>query len=223
MIQVKVSSEIEQVCPRFAGAVVEAQVVNTTFCQPLWDEIHELGERYRATLTTESLKEMASIAATRRVYKACGKDPSRYRPASEALIRRMLQGKELYQIDTLVDLINLASIAFGYSIGGFDASKFVGDTLTLGVGREGEPYEGIGRGLINIAGLPVYRDAEGGVGTPTSDHERTKIQLSTTHLVVLINGYDGDRERVMQNARYIQDLLRRHAQSDGGQAVLFHG
>ena len=223
MIQVKVSSEIEQVCPRFAGAVVEAQVVNTTFCQPLWDEIHELGERYRATLTTESLKKMTSIAATRRVYKACGKDPSRYRPASEALIRRMLQGKELYQIDTLVDLINLASIAFGYSIGGFDASKFVGDTLTLGVGREGEPYEGIGRGLINIAGLPVYRDAEGGVGTPTSDHERTKIQLSTTHLVVLINGYDGDRERVMQNARYIQDLLRRHAQSDGGQAVLFHG
>lgn len=223
MIQVKVSSEIEQVCPRFAGAVVEAQVVNTTFCQPLWNEIHELGERYRATLTTESLKEMMSIAATRRVYKACGKDPSRYRPASEALIRRMLQGKELYQIDTLVDLINLASIAFGYSIGGFDASKFVGDTLTLGVGREGEPYEGIGRGLINIAGLPVYRDAEGGVGTPTSDHERTKIQLSTTHLVVLINGYDGDRERVMQNARYIQDLLRRHAQSDGGQAVLFHG
>ena len=223
MIQVKVSSEIEQVCPRFAGAVVEAQVVNTTFCQPLWDEIHELGERYRATLTTESLKEMTSIAATRRVYKACGKDPSRYRPASEALIRRMLQGKQLYQIDTLVDLINLASIAFGYSIGGFDASKFVGDTLTLGVGREGEPYEGIGRGLINIAGLPVYRDAEGGVGTPTSDHERTKIQLSTTHLVVLINGYDGDRERVMQNARYIQDLLRRHAQSDGGQAVLFHG
>lgn len=223
MIQVKVSSEIEQVCPRFAGAVVEAQVVNTTFCQPLWDEIHELGERYRATLTTESLKEMTSIAATRRVYKACGKDPSRYRPASEALIRRMLQGKELYQIDTLVDLINLASIAFGYSIGGFDASKFVGDTLTLGVGREGEPYEGIGRGLINIAGLPVYRDAEGGVGTPTSDHERTKIQLSTTHLVVLINGYDGDSERVMQNARYIQDLLRRHAQSDGGQAVLFHG
>ena len=219
MIQVKVSSEIEQVCPRFAGAVVEAQVVNTTFCQPLWDEIHELGERYRATLTTESLKEMTSIAATRRVYKACGKDPSRYRPASEALIRRMLQGKELYQIDTLVDLINLASIAFGYSIGGFDASKFVGDTLTLGVGREGEPYEGIGRGLINIAGLPVYRDAEGGVGTPTSDHERTKIQLSTTHLVVLINGYDGDRERVMQNARYIQDLLRRHARCSSSRNV----
>ena len=180
-----------------------------------------MGEQYRQTLTTESLKEMSGIAATRRVYKACGKDPSRYRPASEALIRRMLQGKELYQIDTLVDLINLASIAFGYSIGGFDADQFAGDTLTLGIGREGEPYEGIGRGMINIHGLPVYRDAIGGVGTPTSDHERTKITMSTRHLIVLINGYDGNEERVTANARFIQDLLKKYAHSDGGTYFLY--
>ena len=159
---------------------------------------------------------MPSIEATRRVYRACGKDPSRYRPASEALIRRVLQGKSLYQIDTLVDLINLASIAYGYSIGGFDADKFVGDTLTLGIGRAGEPYEGIGRGIINIEGLPVYRDAEGGVGTPTSDHERTKITLATTHLLVLINGYDGNRERVEANAEFIRQLLQKYGASDGG-------
>ena len=132
-----VSQEIESVCPAFVGAAVEAQVVNTPYSEELWDDIHALEDRFRQELTTESLKDLPSIAATRRVYKACGKDPSRYRPASEQLIRRMLQGKELYQIDTLVDLINLASIAYGYSIGGFDADKFVGDTLTLGVGREG--------------------------------------------------------------------------------------
>ena len=211
-----VSQEIAHVCPQFAGAAVEAYVVNTPYCQPLWDEINALGERLRQQLTTESLKKQPGIAATRRVYKACGKDPSRYRPASEQLIRRMLQGKELYQIDTLVDLVNLASIAYGYSIGGFDADKFVGDTLTLGVGREGEPYEGIGRGMLNIAGLPVYRDAQGGVGTPTSDNERTKMTLETTHLVVLINGYDGDRQRVADNAAFIQSLLRKYCQSDGG-------
>ena len=216
-----VSQEISSVCPEFVGACVEAQVVNTTYCQPLWDEIHEWEEKFRSTLTTESLKELTSIAATRAIYKKCGKDPSRYRPASEALIRRMLQGKELYQIDTLVDLINLASIAYGYSIGGFDASKFVGDTLTLGVGREGEPYEGIGRGMLNIAGLPVYRDAVGGVGTPTSDHERTKMTIDTRHLVVLINGYDGNEARVVENARFIQDLLRRYAQSDGGTVTVY--
>ena len=215
-MKVIVSQEIKSVCPEFVGACVEAEVVNTPYSEELWKEIEALGNKFREELTTESLKEMTSIAATRRVYKLCGKDPSRYRPASEALIRRVLQGKELYQRDTLVDLINLASIAFGYSIGGFDADKFVGDTLTLGIGREGEPYEGIGRGLINIHGLPVYRDAQGGVGTPTSDNERTKMMLATTHLLVLINGYDGDERRVCQNAEYIQELLRKYCQSDGG-------
>ena len=220
-MKIVVSREIESVCPTFVGAAVEAQVTNSSYCEALWDEIHALEDKYRQELTTESLKQLPGIAATRSVYKACGKDPSRYRPASEQLIRRMLQGKELYQIDTLVDLVNLASIAFGYSIGGFDADKFVGDTLTLGVGREGEPYEGIGRGPINIAGLPVYRDAEGGVGTPTSDHERTKMTLSTTHLVVLINGYDSNEERVIANAKFIQELLRRYCQSDGGSITVY--
>lgn len=216
-----VSQEISAVCPDFVGACVEAKVENTPCCEPLWKEIHEVGERMRLNLTTESLKQMTSIAATRAIYKKCGKDPSRYRPASEQLIRRMLQGKELYQIDTLVDLINLASISYGYSIGGFDADKFVGDTLVLGIGREGEPYEGIGRGPLNIAGLPVYRDAQGGVGTPTSDHERTKISLQTTHLVVLINGYDGNEQRVVENARYISQLLRQYAGSDGGSVTIY--
>lgn len=217
-MQIIVSNEIEAVCPGFAGAAVEADVVNTEYSEGLWAEIDALGNEYRATLTTESLKQMPAIEATRRVYKACGKDPSRYRPSSEALIRRMLQGKQLYHIDTLVDLINLASIKYGHSIGGFDASKFVGDTLTLGVGREGEPYEGIGRGPLNIAGLPVYRDAVGGVGTPTSDNERTKIELSTRHTLILVNGYDGDRQHAMACAHYLQELLRRYAQSDGGRA-----
>ena len=221
-MNIVVSSEIESVCPRFVGACVEAQVVNSEYCQPLWDEINALGERYRQTLTTATLKELSGIAATRRVYRACGKDPSRYRPASEALIRRQLTGKSLYQIDTLVDLVNLASIAFGYSIGGFDADKFEGDTLTLGIGHEGEPYEGIGRGMINIAGLPVYRDSKGGVGTPTSDNERTKITLHTTHLVVLINGYDGNEAQVRANAEYIQELIKKYCDSDGGSFFLYH-
>lgn len=220
-MKVIVSNEIERVCTGFVGACVEADVVNTPYCEGLWEEIHALGEHYKATLTTESLKEMSGIAATRRVYKACGKDPSRYRPASEQLIRRMLQGKELYQIDTLVDLINLASIRFGYSIGGFDASKFVGDTLTLGIGRAGEPYEGIGRGMLNIEGLPVYRDAVGGVGTPTSDNERTKITIDTRHLVVLINGYDGNEEQVRANAEFILDLVRRYCQTQEGSYHLY--
>lgn len=220
-MNVVVSQEIEQVCPEFVGACVDAMVVNTPYSEALWQEIDTFCNKFCSELTTESLKEIASIAATRRVYKACGKDPSRYRPASEALIHRVLQGKGLYQLNTLVDLVNLASIVFGYSIGGFDAEKFEGDTLTLGIGREGEPYEGIGRGMLNIQGLPVYRDAKGGVGTPTSDNERTKISEDTSHLVVLINGYDGNEQRVRDNAEYIQNLLRKYCQSDGGTYFIY--
>ena len=205
-MKIIVSKEIESVCPYFVGACVEAQVKNSPYCAELWQEINALGDHYRKVLSTETLKAISGIEATRRVYRACGKDPSRYRPAAESLIRRQLKGKELYQIDTLVDL---------------DADKFEGDTLTLGVGREGEPYEGIGRGMINIAGLPVYRDAAGGVGTPTSDNERTKMSLDTTHLVVLINGYDGDEAQVTANARYIQELVRKYAVSDGGSFFIY--
>lgn len=220
-MKIIVSEEIETVCPNFVGACVEANVQNSPYCQELWDEINLLGEKYKDTLTTESLKEMSGIAATRKVYRVCGKDPSRYRPASEALIRRMLQGKQLYQRDTLVDLVNLASIAFGYSIGGFDADKFEGETLTLGIGKAGEPYEGIGRGNINIEGLPVYRDRLGGVGTPTSDNERTKMMSDTSHLVVLINGYDGNEQQVRANAEYIQSLLKKYCKSDGGSYFIY--
>lgn len=201
---------MHSVCPEFVGACITANISNTQYSADLWSEIDALGAEYRATLTTESLKGMTSIQATRRIYKSCGKDPSRYRPSGEALVRRVLQGKGLYQVDTLVDLINLASMKYGYSIGAFDADKFSGDTLTLGIGKEGEPYEGIGRGMINIAGLPVYRDAIGGVGTPTSDHERTKVSLSTTRLLVLVNGYDGSEQGVTDTAEYIIKLLNKY-------------
>lgn len=220
-MKVEVSKEIESVCPAFVGAVVEANVENSRYCKGLWDEIHALCDDYKVRFTPQSVKEWLPVSATRTIYRRCGKDPSRYRPASEALIRRVLQGKDLYQIDTLVDLINLASMRFGHSIGGFDADKFHGDTLVLGIGKKDEPYEGIGRGPLNIEGLPVYRDAIGGVGTPTSDHERTKIELNTTHLLVLVNGYEGDEAQVVANARFIQDLLRKYCNSDGGTMTVY--
>ena len=126
----------------------------------------------------------------------------------------------LYQIDTLVDLINLVSIRYGYSIGGFDADKFEGDTLTLGIGKADEPYEGIGRGMLNIEGMPVYRDAIGGVGTPTSDHERTKLGLDTTHLLTIINGYSG-KEGLQEAAGYMIELLKEFASAEDVELIEF--
>ena len=210
-MKILVSEEIASRCPEFTGVALEATVVNTSFSDGLWREIHAAEADCRSRFTTETVKELPPVAATREAYRRCGKDPSRYRPSAEALMRRVLKNADLYQISTVVDLINLASLVYGYSIGGFDAGLIDGDTLTLGIGREGEPYEGIGRGALNIAGMPVYRDATGGVGTPTSDNERTKLSLATTHLLVIVNGYDGDSANTRACADFIADLLRRYA------------
>ena len=189
MLHVSISEEVATVCPDLHVLVLSCDVRNSASDEQLWQEIADEEKVIRETVKLEQVNKWLPIQATRQAYKRLGKDPNRYRPSSEALRRRILRELPLYKVDTLVDLINLVSIRSGYSIGGFDADKIVGGNLVLGVGREGEMYHGIGRGELNIAGLPVYRDAIGGVGTPTSDEERTKIGLDTVHLLMIINGY----------------------------------
>ena len=117
MYNLTVSEELKSHCPEYRGAAVYAEVINTPFSEGLWQEIDVFTQELRAAETTEGIKHQPAIAATREAYKRCGKDPSRYRPSAEALCRRILKGSPLYQIDTLVDLINVVSIASGYSIG----------------------------------------------------------------------------------------------------------
>lgn len=221
--KVIVSDEIRNACPQFFGTAVYIHLKNSPSSPELWNEIDKTTEDFRERYTKDSIKDIASIQATREAYRRCGKDPSRYRPSSESLCRRILTGKDLYKVDTVVDLINLASMVYGYCIGGFDADKLQGDTLTLGIGREGEPYEGIGRGPLNIAGLPVYRDAAGGFGTPTSDHERTKLHDDTTSLLALVNGYDGNEHNVHATARFIISLAKKYAGGHDEETLDFHG
>lgn len=220
-MKIIVSEEIKNACPSFCGAALKATVENTSYSAELWAEINRFIEEYRSTYTTDSIKDMPSIQATRQAYKKCGKDPSRYRPSGEALCRRILKGMDLYQIDSMVDLVNLASIAYGYSIGGFDRDKIQGETLTLGIGKANEPYEGIGRGPLNIEGLPVYRDEVGGVGTPTSDNERTKMDLNTTHFLGIVNGYDGNKKQVLACAVYMQELVKRFCKGSEFEIIEF--
>lgn len=218
--KITTSEEIKLACPIFRGVAVYAEVTNTTFCEGLWEEINTFTKELVSTTEVEDIKSHPVIAATREAYKRCGKDPSRYRPSAEALRRRLMRGLALYQIDTLVDLINLVSLRTGYSIGGFDADKIQGTHLELGIGRADEPFEGIGRGVLNIEGLPVYRDLVGGIGTPTSDHERTKMDLETRHILAIINGYNGV-DGLEEAAEMTQDLLKKYAASDGGSIHYF--
>lgn len=210
MFTITVSEEIRSACPGFVGAALYAEVTNSSFSEGLWKEIEAFTHLLTSSSTIEEVKQHPVIAATRQAYKRCGKDPNRYRPSAEALRRRLLRGIELYRIDTLVDLINLTSLSTGFSIGGFDVDKIAGFTLELGIGKANEPFEGIGRGVLNIEGLPVYRDAQGGIGSPTSDHERTKIGLNTTRTFMLVNGFGG-REGLSEAVEMLKSLLQKYA------------
>lgn len=205
-----ISDEIRQAAPAVIILTAEADVVNSPTPDALWNELTQLADGMRAVMQMPDINRRPGIAATRTLYKALGKEPNRYRPSMEAMSRRLLKGMELYRIDTLVDLINLVSLSSGYAIGGFDADKIQGDTLTLGVGREGEEFNAIGRGPLNIACLPVYRDAVGGIGTPTSDEERTKISLTTRRLMMTVNIY-GEEMPVADTMTLISRLLLEYA------------
>ena len=191
-MQIIISDEILKICPLLTLGIVQAMVTNSPTSQLLSDEMASLETGFRQDYTLDQLNKRPAILATRLAYKALGKEPGRYRPSAEALCRRILREIPLYRVDTLVDIINIVSVKTGFSIGAFDMSKIEGEKLTLGVGKAGEDFEAIGRGQLNIEGLPVYRDAVGGIGTPTSDNERTKITATTQQLLVIINGYSGE-------------------------------
>lgn len=214
-MQITISKTFHDVCPKFIGGAILAEVKNSATTPELWAEIERIANVLRNNYTTDTIKEQSGIAATREAYRRAGKDPSRYRPACEQLARRILQGKDLYSIDQLVDFGNLVSLYCGYSTAMLDADKILGENITLGIGTSGEPYEGIGRGILNIENLPVYRDEEGGFATPTSDSVRTMISADTKHILLLINGYDGNEERLTDALNYAYEGLKRFVEVKG--------
>lgn len=223
MFEIRFDDTIRRAWPALKILAVTADVTNEPTGDELWTELTDLERRIRTDFAMDQVNKRAGIAATRQAYKACGKEPNRYRPSTEALCRRMVKGMDLYRSQTLIDLINLLSVASGHSIGGFDIDKITSPdgSLTIGVGREGEPYEAIHRGPLNIAGLPVLRDDRGGIGTPTSDNERTKLTADTRRLLMVINIY-GDDMPLDQIKSETQRLLTTYAHASNIEMHLYH-
>lgn len=209
-MDIRIEDTIRQAAPGLLVVAIEADVTNGETSEELWALLNRAAADIRDITELPDINRRPGIRATRDAYKALGKEPNRYRPSAEALCRRVVKGMELYRINALVDLINLVSLLSGYSIGGFDADRIQGEVLSLGVGREGEPFEAIGRGVLNIACMPVYRDSIGGIGTPTSDNERTRLDLSTRRLLMCVNVY-GEEMPVEDTVRMIVDSLERFA------------
>jgi len=181
MITVRFDNEIQQAAPSMEVLAIEAELTNPPTSDALWAEVTDTASGIARKYSLQQINKRPAIAATRAAYKALGKEPNRYRPSAEALCRRAVKGMGLYRIDSLVDIINIVSMQSGYSIGGFDADIIDGDTVTLGRGRQAEPFEAIGRGQLNIEGLPVYRDDTGPIMNAQSLPRKhaTSLCLST--------------------------------------------
>lgn len=212
---------------RVAAAFAEAGVSARLGCVSARVEIRRTDEALERTLDWEVSRvaddsqrhpvgDVAPIAATRQAYRALGKDPSRYRPASEALRRRVADGKGLPRVNTAVDTGNLVSLRTGHAVGVYDLAAITAPVL-LRPGAAGEGYEAIGRGHFNLEGLPVLTDAEGPFGSPSSDSTRTMISSGTRQILMVLYAFgpsaDLDRNTAFAAASVGAYLGGQHVES----------
>lgn len=190
MVSISIDDTLKDKCPELKLGCIQCDVAIENDYTPLLDLIRENIIGIRENLQLEEISKLPAITAARRAYKLAGKDPARYRLSAESLLRRIIKGNDLYKINNVVDLLNLVSIKTGISIGGYDVSKIEGHA-NFGIGKEGEPYEGIGRGVLNIHQMPVFRDNLGAFGSPTSDSARTMVSNKTNSFLMVFFSFGG--------------------------------
>ncbi|WP_010664318.1 B3/B4 domain-containing protein [Marinilabilia salmonicolor] len=201
--------EVAEVFPDLKLGCLVSEVVIEESGVELLTSMQEEIENLTSRLDAEKIREISPVKSLKQAYKKLGKDPNRYRPAAESLLRRVSKGKGLYQVNNVVDCLNLVSVKTGFSICGYDLSKISGD-VNLGKGMPEEPYEGIGRGVLNIENLPVFRDSNGAFGTPTSDSARTLIDEKTKQVLMIVPSFDGDGAGLEETMSMLSELLSKY-------------
>ncbi len=212
MLPLTIAPEFKAKIPNVVVGWGTATVRNSQHDEALWREIEVAAARFRGVNMDEARKS-PPIKALRDAYRVLGNDPTRYRGSNEALVRRISQGKDLYRVNTIVDVNNLISLEKQHSAGTFDLDQ-VQPPIVFRVGQPGESYSGIGRGEIKIEGLPVFADQLGPFGSTTSDSERTMVQLETTRIMMVIISFLGavGLDAALERAT---GLLERYAAASG--------
>lgn len=212
MVDIKISEELRKICSDVVLGCIQARVKVESYNEELWKKINDVYNKIKNNISTNDISKLNNIKKSREVYRRLGKDPTRYRLASEALIRRIVKGKDLYQINNVVDINNLVSLTSNYSISCFDMDKLK-PPVVFTIGKKDEPYIGIGRGPLNIENLPVFSDAVGPFGSPTSDSERTMTTLQTEKILMVIISFSG-KEGLKENMEYTKELLHKYADAE---------
>jgi DNA/RNA-binding domain of Phe-tRNA-synthetase-like protein len=190
MVRVTIDAALKTKCPRTALGCVTARVATAASAEALIDVMRARETEIQNLPFPRGVLASPQVEATRSAYKALGKDPARYRGSAEALLRRIVAGRGLPQINAVVDAINLVSVESRLPVGLYDLAHVQGD-IVFRRGRAAETYKGIGKFVLNLEGLPVFCDSVGPHGSPTSDSERTMVTAETTHVLAAIVSFGG--------------------------------
>lgn len=200
---------LKKKCPHAALGCVTAEVEAGETPASLIEELKLRGDEILRLPEPRAVLESAEVLATRAGYKALGKDPARYRGSAEALLRRVIAGKGLPQINAVVDVINLVSVESRLPVGLYDIASVSGDVV-FRAGRAGETYKGIGKYDLNLEGMPLFSDGIGPHGSATSDSERTMVTASTKRVLALIVSFGGAADLPRWTQR-MTELLKLYA------------
>ena len=210
-MKIKIDNKLKECCPNIHIGTITANVEVNESNDELLAIIDEECKNIQNSISTKDISSIPNIQNSRKAYKAIGKDPSRYRLSSEALIRRVVKGNGLYKINNVVEINNLISIKSGWSLGSYDIDKIQGEIIFT-IGQEGEHYKGIGKDDINISNLPVFEDDLGKFGSTTSDSTRAMITANTKSIMINIISFDG-KDGLDKYLNEAKDLLERYANS----------
>jgi DNA/RNA-binding domain of Phe-tRNA-synthetase-like protein len=209
MVRVTIDAALKTKCPRAALGCVTARVVAAASAEALIDAMRARETEIQNLPFPRGVLASPQVGATRSAYKALGKDPARYRGSAEALLRRIVAGRGLPQINAVVDAINLVSVESRLPVGLYDLAHVQGD-IVLRRGRAAETYKGIGKFDLNLEGLPVFCDSVGPHGSPTSDSERTMVTAETSHVLAVIVSFGG-AEGLERWAKRMSELFTQFA------------
>ena len=209
MIDIVICQELKTVCPRITLGCIQARVQVESSSDELWKEMNDYCDALREKVQLEEITTLSEIRDGREVYKKLGKAPSKYRLSSEALLRRVLQGKDVYKVNNIVDINNLLSLKSRFPVGSYNVRN-LHSPVSLMVGKAGEQYKGIGKKLISIENLPVLVDDRGSFGSPTSDSERAMITSTAKEIVMCIFSFSGIKN-VEEYLQYARELLEKYA------------
>ncbi len=189
-MNISVSESLKKMWPKTALGILEYEADVVKSPKELLDVFEEAIERLSDEYCMDDIAKLPHVEATRKAYKALGKNPSEYRNAAEAMLRRVVKSSGLYHINNIVEINNLISISSGYSIGSYDLDEVKGAVIYERA-EEDLHYAGIGKSSVNIGCIPTLHDDEGAFGNATSDSQRAMIKEGHRRIASIIYSFDG--------------------------------